>query len=40
VRNGYVTREKASEVFHVAIDEVDDDFAVNEPETRALRARI
>ena len=37
VRNGYVTREKAREVFHVAVDAVDGDLALNETETRELR---
>ena len=39
VRNGYVTREKAREVYRVAIDEQDSDFILNEPETRALRSQ-
>jgi len=37
VRNGYVTREKAREVYRVAVDEKDSDFILNEAETRALR---
>jgi len=39
VRNGYVTREKAREVFHVAVDAVAGDFALNKTETRELRRR-
>jgi N-methylhydantoinase B len=38
VRNGYVTPKKAREVYRVAIDAVDSDFALNEAQTRALRA--
>jgi N-methylhydantoinase B len=38
VRNGYVTRQKAREVYHVAIEPVADDFAINEAETRDLRS--
>jgi hypothetical protein len=37
VRNGYVTRQKAREVYRVAVDERDSDFILNESETRALR---
>jgi N-methylhydantoinase B len=37
VRNGYVTRERAREVYRVAVDERDSDFILNESETRALR---
>jgi hypothetical protein len=37
VRNGYVTREKAREVFHVAVAAVAGDLALNETETRELR---
>jgi N-methylhydantoinase B len=40
VRNGYVTREKAREVYRVAVDEKDSDFILNESETRALRSQI
>jgi N-methylhydantoinase B len=39
VRNGYVTREKAREIYRVSIDPADVDFVVNEEETRALRAQ-
>jgi N-methylhydantoinase B len=39
VRNGYVTAKKAKEVYRVAIDAVDGDFALNEAQTRALRAQ-
>jgi N-methylhydantoinase B/oxoprolinase/acetone carboxylase alpha subunit len=39
VRNGYVTRKKAREVYRVVIDSVDGDFALNEADTRALRVR-
>jgi N-methylhydantoinase B len=38
VRNGYVTANKAREVYRVAIDAVDGDFVLNEGETRALRS--
>jgi N-methylhydantoinase B/oxoprolinase/acetone carboxylase alpha subunit len=37
VRNGYVTQKKAREVYRIAIDSVDGDFALNEADTRALR---
>ena len=39
VRNGYVTAARAREVYRVAIDAVNGDFVLNEPETRALRAQ-
>jgi N-methylhydantoinase B len=39
VRNGYVSQSKAREVYRVAIDTVDDDFALNEAKTRELRAQ-
>jgi N-methylhydantoinase B len=39
VRNGYVTAAGAREVYRVAIDAVNGDFVLNEPETRALRAQ-
>jgi N-methylhydantoinase B len=39
VRNGYVTRQKAREVYRVAVDERDSDFILNESETRALRSQ-
>jgi N-methylhydantoinase B/oxoprolinase/acetone carboxylase alpha subunit len=39
VRNGYVTQKKAREVYCVAIDAVDSDFALNETETQELRQR-
>jgi N-methylhydantoinase B len=39
VRNGYVTQQKAREVYRVAIDAVDGDYALNEAETRTLRAQ-
>ena len=38
VRNGYVTQKRACEVYRVAIDAVDGDFALNEARTRELRA--
>jgi N-methylhydantoinase B len=37
VRNGYVTREKAREVYRVAIDTTDVDFVLNEAQTHQLR---
>jgi hypothetical protein len=37
VRNGYVTRQKAREIYRVAIDTVAGDFALNETETGKLR---
>jgi len=37
VRNGYVTQKKAREVYRVAIDQLDGDFALNETETQELR---
>ena len=39
VRNGYVTQEKAREIYRVAIDSMDGDFAINETETRNLRSQ-
>ena len=39
VRNGYVTAEKAREVYRVAIDAVDGEFALNEAQTRELRVQ-
>jgi N-methylhydantoinase B len=38
VRNGYVTQQKAREVYRVAMDSVDGDFSINEAETRRLRS--
>jgi N-methylhydantoinase B len=38
VRNGYVTPKRAREIYRVAIDPIDGDFALNEAQTRALRA--
>jgi N-methylhydantoinase B len=37
VRNGYVTLQRAREVYRVAIEVSDDDYVVNESKTRALR---
>jgi N-methylhydantoinase B len=37
VRNGYVTQQKAREIYRVAIDSVDGDYVVNETQTRELR---
>jgi len=37
VRNGYVTQKKARDVYRVAIDRVDSDFALNETDTQELR---
>jgi N-methylhydantoinase B len=39
VRNGYVTRERAREVYRVAIDSTDSDFIVNQAATAQLRAQ-
>jgi N-methylhydantoinase B/oxoprolinase/acetone carboxylase alpha subunit len=39
VRNGYVTQARAREVYRVAVEERDDDFVLNEAQTRALRAQ-
>ena len=37
VRNGYVTLQRARDVYRVAIDSVDGDFALNEAQTGKLR---
>jgi N-methylhydantoinase B len=37
VRNGYVTLQRAREVYRVAIDASDGDYTINESKTRALR---
>jgi N-methylhydantoinase B/oxoprolinase/acetone carboxylase alpha subunit len=37
VRNGYVTAQKARQVYRVAIDAVDGDFVLNEAQTQELR---
>jgi N-methylhydantoinase B len=39
VRNGYVTQKKAREMYRVAIDAVDSDYAINEEATAQLRAQ-
>jgi N-methylhydantoinase B len=39
VRNGYVSLGKARETYRVAVESVDDDFALNESETRVLRTQ-
>src|SRR5690348_9302092 len=39
VRNGYVSVEKAREIYRVAVERLDGDFALNESETRALRTQ-
>jgi len=39
VRSGYVTIEKAKSIYRVAIEKRDGDFALNEAQTRELRAR-
>ncbi len=39
VRNGYVSQTKARELYRVAIDAVDGDYALNEAKTRELRAQ-
>ena len=39
VRNGYVTVQRARELYHVVIANDGDDFAVDETQTRALRSR-
>ncbi len=38
VRNGYVTVEKARDIYRVAIEAADGDFTLNEKQTRELRA--
>ena len=40
VRNGYVTQQKAREVYCVAVETVDGDFALNEAQTRELRSQV
>jgi N-methylhydantoinase B len=40
VRNGYVTLQRAREVYRVAIDSADGEYAVNESETRELRSQV
>jgi N-methylhydantoinase B len=37
VRNGYVTRQRAREVYRVVIDSKDDDYLLNESQTQQLR---
>jgi N-methylhydantoinase B len=39
VRNGYVTPQRALEVYRVAIEAKDDDYVVNEAQTRELRGQ-
>jgi N-methylhydantoinase B len=39
VRNGYVTVKRAREVYRVAIETKDDDYVVNESQTRELRSQ-
>jgi N-methylhydantoinase B len=39
VRNGYVTQQKAWQVYRVAIDHIDGDFRVNEAKTQELRSQ-
>jgi N-methylhydantoinase B len=39
VRNGYVSREKAQELYGVIIESVDGDCRINEPLTQAARER-
>jgi N-methylhydantoinase B len=39
VRNGYVSLGKAREIYRVAVEHIDGDFALNQSETRALRAQ-
>jgi hypothetical protein len=39
VRNGYVTQQKAREVYRVVIGTVDGDFVINEAQTRELRSQ-
>jgi len=39
VRNGYVTRERAREIYRVAIDAVDGDYVLNLTATAALRTK-
>jgi len=38
VRNGYVTMNRAREIYGVAIDAGDGDYAINEVQTQKLRA--
>ena len=40
VRNGYVTPQRAREVYRVAIEAKDDDYVVNEAQTRELRSHV
>jgi N-methylhydantoinase B len=39
VRNGYVTQQKAREVYRVAIDAKDADYVVNDSQTREFRGQ-
>jgi N-methylhydantoinase B len=39
VRNGYVTPQKARELYRVAVEQNNGDYAVNEPQTRELRSQ-
>ena len=39
VRNGYVTQQRAREVYRVVIDSKDGDHLLNEPQTRELRGQ-
>jgi N-methylhydantoinase B len=39
VRNGYVTQQRAREVYRVVIDSKDGDYLLNEPQTRELRGQ-
>jgi N-methylhydantoinase B/oxoprolinase/acetone carboxylase alpha subunit len=40
VRNGYVTVKRAREVYRVVIETKDDDYVVNESQTRELRSHV
>jgi len=40
VRNGYVTQQRAWEVYRVVIDSKDGDYLLNEPRTRELRSQV
>ncbi len=39
VRNGYVTQQRARELYRVSVVAKDGDFVLNESETRALRSQ-
>jgi N-methylhydantoinase B len=39
VRNGYVTQQAAREIYRVAVDSINGDYALNEAKTRELRSK-